>query len=163
MPAEGIAALGVNFQGFVFQAINFLVLLVVLRIFAYPSIIRALEDRKQKIDEQLKNANELEQKLALAHQQASDIIDSSHQKAKGLIVDAHARADTILTDARAKTQQETADMVQVAQTRIQQEVEQAKQELRAETVALVVSATEKILAEKITSKEDFAIIERALV
>lgn len=162
MAAQGIGALGIAWEQFAFQALNFLVLLGVLRVFAYPAIVRALEGRKRTIDEQLKNAMELERKLACAHQESAAIIDASHQKAQEVIADASARADMIVTDACTKAKQETHTMIQAAHTRIEQEVDQARQRLRAQTAMLVVSATEKILNEKITREKDFQIIERAL-
>lgn len=162
MAAEGIGALGIAWEQFAFQALNFLVLLGILRVFAYPAIVRALEGRKQKIDEQLKNAAELERRITLAHLESTSIIDASHQKAHAVIADASARADMIVTDAFAKAKQETHTMIQAAHRRIEQEVDQARQHLRAETAMLVVSATGKVLNEKMTHEKDLEIIERAL-
>lgn len=163
MAAEGIGALGLDWKAFIFQALNFLVLLGVLRIFAYPAIIRALEGRKQKIDEQLKNAAELERKLAQAALQASSIVDASHAQAQRIIQDAQVRSETLLADTFKKSQQETQQLVHAAHARIAADTETARRQLHTEAVTLVVAATEKVLAEKISSKEDFEIIERALV
>lgn len=163
MAAEGIAALGISWSAFLFQLINFLVLLVVLRIFAYPSIVRVLEARKRKIDEQLKNAAELERTLALAETKAEKIIDASHKKAQGIIEDASARARGVVEEAVQKAHLEAENIVRLTETRLDQQIKEARQILKKETAALVVAATEKVLQEKITSKKDHSFIDRALV
>ncbi len=163
MAAEGIGALGINFQAFAFQALNFLVLLAVLRIFAYPAMIRALEGRKRKIDEQLKNAAELERKLAAATMQAEEIIDLSHARAQRTLQDATARSEKMLADTFEKAQKEADQLRIAAHERIAADAEEARKQLKVEAAALVVAATEKILGEKLTSEKDMKIIQRALV
>ena len=163
MATEGIGALGISLNAFLFQGLNFLVLLGVLRIFAYPAIIRALEDRKQKIDEQLKNATERERTLADANLPASTIIDVSHAQAQRVLQDATTRSEKILADTFTKSQEETEQLVRASHARIAADVETARRKLREEAAMFVVAATEKILSEKITDKKDMRIIERALV
>lgn len=163
MAAEGIGALGISLSAFLFQGLNFLVLLVVLRIFAYPAIVRALEGRKQKIDEQLRNAAELERKLAEANIQASTIIDISHAQAQRMLKDATIRSEKILADTFEKSQQEAEQLIRASHVRIAADAEVARRTLRAEAATLVIAATEKILNEKITNTKDMRIIERALI
>ncbi len=163
MEPVGIAALGISWSSFLFQLINFLVLLTLLRIFAYPAIIRILEARKQKIDEQLKNAAETEKRLKLAHAEAQNILDASHKKAQDIIHDAGKRATSIVQEAFERAEQETQIMFVAAEARLQKDVKEARRALKEETATLVVSATEKILAEKMTSQDDLKLVKRALV
>jgi F-type H+-transporting ATPase subunit b len=161
--AVGIAALGISWSAFIFQLINFLVLLAILRIFAYPAIIRVLEARKQKIDEQLQNAAEIEKRLALAHTEAQDIVHASHEKARAIIHDASKRAESVVQEAFARAEEETKVMFRAAEALLEKDVKEARRILKTETALLVVTATEKILGEKMTSEEDRRFIDRALV
>jgi F-type H+-transporting ATPase subunit b len=163
MEATGIAALGISWTAFIFQLVNFLVLLVVLRIFAYPAIVRVLEARKQKIDEQLKNAAEIERRLHLANKESQDILDASRKQAHDIIHDAGKKATDIMQEAFLRAEEETKIMLIAAEVRLDKQTKEARRALREETATLVISATEKILGEKMKSKEDLTLIERALV
>src|SRR5688500_12596293 len=72
----GIGALGVDWRALLFHVFNFALLLGLLRAFAYKPIMAVLEQRRQKIEESLKNAAtiaatkaslEQEQRAVLAH------------------------------------------------------------------------------------------------
>jgi F-type H+-transporting ATPase subunit b len=162
MAATGIGALGLDWKAFLFQALNFLALLALLRVFAYPAMIRALEGRKRRIDEQLKNAAELERKLAEANLQASTILDISHAQAQRMLQDATRRSEQLLADTFEKSQQEAEQLVRAAHARIAADAEQVRQTLKSEAATLVVAATERVLGEKMTGEKDMHIIERAL-
>lgn len=163
MEAAGIAALGISWTSFIFQLVNFVVLLVLLRIFAYPAIVRVLEARKQKIDEQLKNAAEMEKRLKMANKEAQEILDASRKQAHDILHDAGKKATTIMQEAFERAEEETKIMIVAAEVRLQKEVKEARRALREEAATLVVAATEKVLGEKMTSKEDLRFIERSLV
>lgn len=163
MADSGIAALGIDLKAFVFQLINFLILLLVLRRFAYPYIVRALEDRKRKIDEQLQNAAELERKLALAHKKSLQIIDESHKKAQDIMSDASTRANALIQEAVKRAEEETESIALAAQVKLEEDVRKARIALKKETASLVAAATEKVIGEKMTDDADLALIERALV
>ncbi len=162
MADVGIAALGISWSAFLFQLINFLVLLTILRIFAYPMIIRVLEGRKQKIDEQLKNAAETERRLAQAHLEAQGIIDASQKKARTIIHDASKKATDVVQEAFARAEEEAHIMARAAEVRIEKEVKAARVALREEAATLVMAATEKLLNEKMDSEKDLRFIDRVL-
>lgn len=163
MAAEGIGALGLDWKVFVFQVINFLILLGLLRAFAYPAIVRALDARKRKIDEQLKNAAELERKLAAATQQAKDVVDLSHAQAGRVMRDANVRAEQFLADTFERAQQEAEQLTRAAHVQIASDVQAARVQLQQETARMVVAATEKVLGESMTASQDRSVIERSLL
>ena len=163
MEAVGIAALGISWSAFVFQLINFVVLLTMLRIFAYPAILRVLQERKRKIDEQIQNAAEVEKRLARAHNEAQEILEVSQKKAHGIIHDAKKRATSIVQEAFEQAEAEAQIMFVAAKDQLEKDVHEARQLLKEETAALVVAASEKMVGEKMTTPEDLRFIKRSLV
>ncbi|MEK7500068.1 MAG: F0F1 ATP synthase subunit B [Patescibacteria group bacterium] len=163
MEAVGIAALGISWSAFIFQLLNFVVLLTVLRIFAYPAIIRVLEERKRTIDEQMKNAAEIKQRLARAHKEAQEILDVSRTKAHDIIHDAGKRAADIVQEAFEQAEAESQMMFVAAQVKLDKNVHEARTALKHETATLVVAAAEKMLGDRMTSKDDLRFIERSLL
>ena len=55
---EGISKLGINIPGLIAQLVNFLILLVVLKIFLWGPILKVLDERKRRIEEGLNRAEQ---------------------------------------------------------------------------------------------------------
>ena len=92
-----VSQLGINWQLLLSQAVNFALLLIVLRIFVYKPVLKLLHDRREKIEGGLMKAEEAEKRL---HE-----VD---QIGKGKIKEAEHEAINILkrTETEAKTLEE---------------------------------------------------------
>jgi len=144
----------VNFGLFFWTWIVFITLLFLLWKFAWPGILKATEERENKIKAQLAQAESLneEAKLALA----------AGQK---LQADTRAEAQQLLAEARAAVEQEKASLVDrvrveqdalLARTRreIGAEKDKALLELRREAVDLALGAASKVLGERLDTEAD---------
>ena len=60
---ELLSQLGIDWRLLVSQALNFLLLLAVLRIFAYGPIVKILKERKKRIEEGLEKSEEAEKRI----------------------------------------------------------------------------------------------------
>ncbi|MEK9178109.1 MAG: ATP synthase F0 subunit B, partial [Patescibacteria group bacterium] len=58
-----IGQLGINWKLFLSQAVNFFILLIVLRAFVYKPLIQVIEKRNKKIKEGLEKAEEADVRL----------------------------------------------------------------------------------------------------
>ena len=87
--------LGINWKLFISQAVNFFILLVILRAFVYKPLLAVIKKRKERIEEGLTKAAEADVRLqevdtiAKAHlkkadNQAIQIIKSTEDRAKKL-------------------------------------------------------------------------------
>ena len=56
------------------QIVNFLIILFILKKFFYKPIIKLLDDRKKKIEESLKNAELIEERLKQTEEKSAQII-----------------------------------------------------------------------------------------
>ena len=144
----------VNFGLFFWTWVVFATLLFLLWKFAWPGILKATEERENKIKAQLAQAESLneEAKLALA----------AGQK---LQADTRAEAQQLLAEARAAVEQEKASLVDrvrveqdalLARTRreIGAEKDKALLELRREAVDLALGAASKVLGERLDTEAD---------
>lgn len=127
------------------QILNFLILLFILKKFAFGPLMKMLEEREQKIKKSIEFAEETEVKsqqmlkeyqaqLNEARTQAQEIVD------KAMKVAAEER-DASLAEARAEIER----MRKNAQEQIVQEREAAIAQLKGEVVALSVAAATKII------------------
>lgn len=160
--SSGLGALGVDFKAFIFQLITFVLAFLVLKRFAFKPITKMMDERRKLIEsgvtigEQMKKDQaELEakitQELAKAREKADSILASAQDEAKEAIKDAEAKArekaDAILADAKEKTKQDIA---------------RARKQLEGEVINLISDATEVIIGEKVDTKKDAQLIDKAL-
>jgi F-type H+-transporting ATPase subunit b len=143
----------------VWIGLTFLILLVLLRKFAWGPITSALSEREDKIRESMEQA---EKALAEAKQLQAD-----NDKARR---EAEAQAQSILREAREEAERmrgeevnKTRDQIQhlqeAAQTEIEREKQSALDSLRQEVADLAVSAAEKILRENLDADRQKKIVK----
>ncbi len=159
---ELLENLGINWKLLIAQIINFLILLFVLHRFAYKPILKMLDDRTNKIEKGLKDAEETQNKLreitqkekeilAKARTEAQEILKKTEDMAKKskeeIAVEAKTQAEKIISDAKASIESEKTKMLR---------------EVKSEVAELVVLATEKVIREKIDSAKDRELIEKSI-
>lgn len=134
------------------QIINFLILLFILKKFAYGPLMQVMKEREDKISSSLeaadndkKAAEELkaqyQKQLALARTQAQEIVDKA-------IKIAEESKQQILAEARAENER----MLQNAKAEIESERVRAIAELKGEVVTLSINAATKIIGENINEE-----------
>lgn len=127
------------------QAIWFFLFVLFCMKFVWPPLVRALEERKEKIAEGLSAADRAERDLELAQKKASENLREAKGKAAEIIEQANKRANQMLEEAKANARAEGERLVAKAQGEIEQEINQARDQLRKEVSALAVAGAEKVL------------------
>ena len=145
---DALANLGIDIKLLAAQVINFALLLLILRRFAYQPMLQLMDERSARIEQGLKDAEAAAKKLRSVEEEEKMILAGARQQAKELLVETdkaakerdavklsetEARIKKLLSDAEAKLADDRTRMV-----------EDAKREL-SETVMLAV---EKLLKEK---------------
>lgn len=160
--AGGIAALGINLQGFLFQLITFVLVLLLLRKFVYGKLVDTLETRRQAVIESLDNAKKAAKDLEATGEKTAELMKQAQAEAADVVALARTEAAKVVEEAEAKAKKRSEHLIEQAESRLQQDIAVARDELRQEMLHLVTAATEKVLAEKVDAKADKALIERAL-
>ena len=160
--AGGIAALGINLQGFLFQLITFVLVLLLLRKYAYGPLVKTLESRREAVIESIDNARKTADELARANEKTAEIIAEARKEAADIVSLAHKEAGKLAEETEAKAQKKAEHVIASAEARLSQDIEKSRQALRREMLGLVADATEKILRDKLDSASDKKLIEAAL-
>lgn len=126
--------------------------------FVWPVIIDAMEERQKKIADGLDAADRAMRDLEVAQAQAGDQMREAKQDAAGIIDQANKRASQIVEEAKQLAIAEGDRLKAAAAADIEQDVNRAKEELRIAVASLALAGAEKILE---TSVDDTA--HRALV
>ncbi len=134
------------------QMITFTVFVWVTMKYVWPFIVKALQERQQKIADGLAAAERAERDLELAqHRIAQQLRDAKVQAAQ-IIEQAKKRSGLLVEEAKHRAQEEGDRLVAMAHAEIQQEQQRSRLELRKETVNLAIAGAEKILEQNIDDK-----------
>ena len=127
------------------QAISFALFVIFCMKYVWPPITTIMRERQMAISDGLEKAAAAEKQLEQANEAASVELDEAKKQAAELINQARNRAAQIEEDARKKATEEAARIVAGAQADIDQEINRAREELRAKVGELAVEGAERIL------------------
>jgi len=133
----------------IWMTITFLILLFLLRKFAWGSITSALAEREQRIDESIKRADRA---LDEAKQIQADNTKARREadlQAQTILRQAREAAERIRADEIEKTRASVLTMQQNAKAEIEREKLGALNALRSEVADLAIRAAGKILEENL--------------
>lgn len=118
----------------------------------WPPIIHALEERQKKIADGLEAADRAGHDLELAQGRATDLLKEAKVSSAGIIDQANKRANQIIDEAKQKARDEGSRLKAGAQAEIEQQINQAREQLRAQVAVLAVAGAEKILESSVDAK-----------
>ena len=142
------------------QTIAFIVFVWFCRRYIWPHIMQALEDRRARISEGLAAAERGQRELANASDRARAVIDEAKEQAKQILVQAQHRADEIVEGSKDDARAEGDKLLHAAQSEIDQERNQAREELRAEVVAIALAGAEQVLMREVDAKAHSETLEK---
>ena len=131
------------------QILGFLILVWVLRQFAWGPLLGMLEARRQKIAGEFQEADRLKteaQELRVRYEQELRTIEA---QARHRIQEAMAEGQKVAAEIRSQAQGEAAARVQRAEDEIAREREKAKEILKEQIISLSLRSAEKILRQKL--------------
>jgi F-type H+-transporting ATPase subunit b len=154
--------LTIEFGLMFWTVVVFLLLLVILKKFAYPALLGAVEARERALQEQLDAAerNRVESEALLAEHKK--LLAEARSQAHTLLVEARTTAEKDRALAMEKTLQEQQELLERARREIIDERDRAIAELRREAVELSLAAASKLIGERLTSDTDRKLVEEYL-
>jgi len=141
------------------QALAFAGLIWLIATFIWPPLLKALEERQQKIAEGLAAADRSQKDLAQAQDKVNELLKEARAKANEIIDQAHARANQIVDAARDEAVVEATRQKALAQAEIESSANRAREELRRQVSVLAVSGAEKLLHREIDANTHKALLD----
>lgn len=130
---------------FVFQLVNFLVLILILNVFLYKPIRKVLADRAEQVRGSKAKAVEVDQevqeKIALYEARLREIKAKAAEERAGMIKEAQAEEAALIEGSRA----EAASSLAGIRSRVAKEAADARSLLREQAKALSLEISEKVL------------------
>ena len=148
----------VNFGLFLWTWVVFVILLVLLWKFAWPSILKATTERENKIKAQLGEAEKLNADAKAALAQAEKRQAEARAEAQTLLSDARVALEKERAAAIDKVRAEQEAVIDRARRDIAAERDKAITELRREAVDLALGAAAKVVGKRLDSEADKQIV-----
>ncbi|MFH1246208.1 MAG: hypothetical protein V1489_00335 [Candidatus Liptonbacteria bacterium] len=153
--------LGIDWRLLLSQAVNFGLLLTVLRIFAYKPIVKLMKDRQARIEEGLVRADEADRRLLEANEGAKVKIKEAEAEGLAILRKTEADAKTLETRLTAEAHDKEAQLMKDAEAKAKEKEREANEAFRKEAAELVKAAIVKTV-ELSPDAVDRALVERAV-
>jgi F-type H+-transporting ATPase subunit b len=144
------------------QAFGFLIVFLVLKKFAWGPLLGLLDERKETIAGEFRKVEkkqaELEAKTADYDHRISAIEDEARER----IRDAVKEGERLAGEIQARAREDAKEILEKAKRTVELEIAQAKVELKEEIVALTITATEKIIKERMDDAKHRQLIDEFL-
>jgi F-type H+-transporting ATPase subunit b len=146
----------------IWTVVVFLLLLLILKRFAYPALLGAVEARERALQQQLDEAERNRAESAALLAEHKKLLAEARTQAHGLLVEARTTAEKERALAMEKTMQEQQQLLERARRDIGDERDRAITELRREAVDLSLAAASKLIGERLTSDTDRKLVQEYL-
>ena len=143
-----------------FQMIVFFVLAWFTMKFVWPPLTRAMDDRRQKIADGLAAADKGKAELAQAQARISLIEASAKTENHARMAEAEKQAAALIAQARLEGEAEKARIIAQAQQDAAQEVQRARESLRADVAVLAVKGAQQILQREVNAQVHAELLEQ---
>ena len=140
--------------GLVFwTVITFLLLLFIMRKFAWKPILGAVSDREEGIKDALASAEKARQEMENLTADNERILQEARAEREAMLKDARDMKNKIVADAKDEAQAQASKMIEQAQAAIESEKKAAMAELKSHVAGLSVDIAEKVVREELSNKD----------
>jgi F-type H+-transporting ATPase subunit b len=151
--------LGLNLGFILVYLFNFLIMLVVLRVWVYKPILGLLEKRRQNIAQGLEDARVAAEARASAEKEAAKIIADAQAEASKIVREANERAQSVAKEVKAEAETETTKAREAALAEAEAERNRVLADLRGQVAALSISAAQKLVGEALDERRQHALLD----
>lgn len=130
--------------------------------FVWPPLMKAMEERREKIAAGLAAAEKGKRDLELASHKVTEILTEAKAQAAQMIEQANHRANHIIEEAKGRAREEGDRLLVIAKMDIEREFHSARQALMAEISSLVVAGSEKVLRHEVNRSANDRLVAEVL-
>jgi F-type H+-transporting ATPase subunit b len=130
--------------------------------FIWPPLLKAMDERRERIAEGLAASDRAEKALEEAKVQVDGQLREARDKAHEIVEQANQRHAQILDQAKDDAHAEKQRSVSAGEAEIVQAANQAREELRAAVAALAVKGASKILEKEVDEKTHRQLLDKLI-
>lgn len=143
----------------IWTIIIFILLLLILKKFAWKPLINSLSSREQGIRDSVEKAEHLRQEAEKLLEENKRLLAKADSESRRIMNEGKEYAEKIKNELISKTHEDASRMIQQAKDEIGREKLSALNELKSEIADLAVKAAGKIIDENLDNKKQKKIID----
>lgn len=138
---------------FVWQAILFIALILLLKKFAWKPILDSVNDREEGIKNALDSAEKA--KLEMQNLQADNqkLLKEARSERETMLKEARDMKNKMIEDAKDEAKEAAGKLIEQAQASIESEKKAAIAELKAQVAGLSIEIAEKVVRQELSNKD----------
>lgn len=140
-----ITTFHIDWKIIIAQAINFLIVFLVLYFFALKPLGKLMKEREDKIEGGINDAKNNAKLLEQTKKEYDEVLVKARKEASEIFNTVKTEAENNRKDILAKAQVEVESMIESGKKTLESEKIKMVEEAKGEIVSLVVKATEKLL------------------
>ena len=142
------------------QFVVFFILAIFTMKFVWPPLMKALDERAERIANGLAAADRGKVELAAAEKRIAAELAATRDESTKRIADAEKRAQAIIEEAKQQAVAEAARIRAEAEAEAAQLANRAREELRGQVAALAVQGAEQILKREVNAAAHADLLNR---
>lgn len=154
--------LGINLPKLLYQLINFGIMVYILYILLYKRVLDMLNERTNRIEQSLREADQVKQQLANAKRDYDAEIAKARQEAGAILSQAQERARAQEAEIVAQARKDADQIRSEARDQAQQEREQLLREVKDQLAELVTLTASRVLRAELAQGGHDQLIEESL-
>lgn len=159
----GLMLLTPNMAEFIPACVAFIIIFIILSKFAWPFVLKMMDDREQKIKGDLDAAEQARSKAEVAEAEIAVKLEAAERQAEEIIADAKRDAENERARIIAEGQASAQALIAKAHATVADEREKAMIELSGQVVDLSVEIASKIIGTGLSEEEQRKLAERYLL
>jgi len=155
-----VQALGISLFGLIAYAVNFVILVVLLRVLLYKPVKQMLDNRKQRIAEGLNAAERAAADAAEQRGRFERELDEARGTAQAEVARQAQQAEQVRHEVLQAAEQEAAEIKARAREEIDQERRQVASELERQAAELAMAISRKVVGAALDQAAQRRLVDR---
>ena len=143
----------------IWTACVFIVLLFVLRKWAWGPIIKGLQTRENGIRKDIEDARQSNLDAQELLEKYQKQLDDARKESQKLVNDANARAEQLYEEKKQEAGVNAQAMIEKAKSEIELERQKAAEELRQQVVEIAITAASKVIGHALNPEDHRSLID----
>lgn len=139
---------------FVMQLVILIILLFLMKKFAWKPILNSLEERETGIESALASAENARKEMQNLQADNAKLVKEARAERDAIMKDARDIRDNMIAEAKEDAKEVTSKLIESAQASIQQEKQAALAEIKKNVAELSIGIAESVIKKELSNKAD---------
>ncbi|WP_297806557.1 F0F1 ATP synthase subunit B [uncultured Polaribacter sp.] len=139
---------------FVMQLVILIILLFLMKKFAWKPILNSLEERETGIESALASAENARKEMQNLQADNAALVKEARAERDAIMKDAREIRDNMIAEAKEDAKEVTSKLIESAQASIQQEKQAALAEIKKSVAELSIGIAESVIKKELSNKAD---------